>query len=288
MTCPETVANALAAAAARLAAAGVDEPRADAEVLLAHALDTDRTGLVVRAREPVPAGAVARLDGFVARRLTREPVFQVIGRREFWSLDLHVDRRVLCPRPETELLVETALALVPAARRVLDCGTGSGALAAALARELPQAQVVASDHSNEALAVAAANLGRLAPAVRVVRADWLDAFGARVFDLIVANPPYIERAAIATLAPEVRDYEPRLALDGGPDGLAAVRVLLATAARVLAGGGWLVMELGVGQARAVLRLAERGPWSTRHVRRDGAGIERVVAVRRLREERGNG
>jgi release factor glutamine methyltransferase len=132
MTASDTVRDALAATAARFAAAGVEEPRADAEVLLAHVLETDRTGLVVRASQPVPAASAARLEDLVRRREAREPVFQLVGRREFWSFDVAVDRRVLCPRPESELLVETVVGLAPDARRILDCGTGSGALAAAL------------------------------------------------------------------------------------------------------------------------------------------------------------
>jgi release factor glutamine methyltransferase len=236
----------------------------------------------------MPVAAGPRLDGLVARRARREPVFQVIGRREFWSLELRVDCRVLCPRPETELVVETALAVAPTARRVLDCGTGSGAIAAALSRELPTARVAASDRSAEALAVAAENLARLAPRVRVVRADWLTAFRPRAFDLVAANPPYVERATLAALAPEVCEFEPPDALDGGPDGLAALRVLLATAPRVLDDGGWLVVEVGAGQAPPVVRLAENGAWSTSQVRRDAAGIERVVALRRRDGERGDG
>ncbi|HWP66203.1 MAG TPA: protein-(glutamine-N5) methyltransferase, release factor-specific, partial [Candidatus Limnocylindria bacterium] len=135
MTAAPSVRRALADTAARFAAVGLAEPRADAEVLLACVLETDRTGLVVRAGEPLPPEYAERLESLVRRRLAREPVFQLIGRREFWSLELAVDRRVLCPRPETELLVETVLALAPDAHRLLDCGTGSGALAAALARE---------------------------------------------------------------------------------------------------------------------------------------------------------
>jgi len=288
MTAGDTVGTALAATAARLAAAGLAEPRADAEVLVAHVLGTDRTGLVVRAREPVPAGRAEQLERLVQRRLAREPVFQVIGRREFWSLEVTVDRRVLSPRPESELLVDTVLALAPDARRILDCGTGSGALAAALARELPRAEIVASDRSADALAVAAANSSRLAPRVRLVRADWLTAFRAGTFDVVVANPPYVARTALARLAPEIRDFEPRDALDGGPDGLAAIRGLLATATRVLRGRGWLVMELGAGQGAAARELAGRAPWVWSEVRLDAAGIDRVLVARRGEEGSGDG
>jgi len=279
MTAPDTVRDALAATAARFAAAGVDEPRADAELLLAHVLETDRIGLVVRAREPVPAASAARLEDLVRRREAREPVFQLVGRREFWSFDVAVDRRVLCPRPESELLVETVVALAPDARRILDCGTGSGALAAALARELPRAEIVASDCSAEALAVASANLARLAPRVRLVRATWLTAFRPGSFEVIVSNPPYIPSATLARLAPEVRDFEPPAALDGGPDGLAAIRELLGSAKHVLRPGGRLVMELGAGQGPAAQALAARGGWPAAETRVDAAGIERVLVAR---------
>lgn len=275
-----TVGDALAAAIARLAAAGVPEPRADAEVLLARALETTRAGLVVAARRPLPGPAARDFAALVARRVTREPLAYITGEREFWSLPLAVDRRVLVPRPETELVVETALRVAPAARRILDVGTGSGAIAAALARERPAARVWASDLAAEALAVARANLARHAPGVTLVRGDLLTAFRAAAFDLVVANPPYVTDAELDGLAPEVRDHEPRVALAAGPDGLGALRRLVAESPRVVAPGGWLVVEVGAGQAAAVRRLAETTGSCVRiEVVRDHAGIERVVAVR---------
>lgn len=273
-----TVADALAGAIARLAAAGVPEPRADAEVLLAQALGTSRTGVIAAARRPLVPDVAAVFDAMLARRAAREPVQHVVGTQEFWSLPIAVDARVLVPRPETELVVETALRLAPEARRVLDVGTGSGAVAVALARELPSARVVASDRSVEALAVARANLARLAPAVTLVRASLADGFRRGAFDLIVANLPYCRTGDLAGLAPEVRDHEPRMALDGGPDGLDAVRTLVATAPEALAAGGWLVLEVGIGQAGTVaVAAAERG-YERIEVLRDAAGIERVVAA----------
>lgn len=275
------VGEVLRAAAARLAAAGVPEPRADAEVLLAHALGTTRTALVLRAREPLAAAAAARFTALLDRRLRREPTAHLVGEREFWSLAFRVDRRVLVPRPETEVVVETALAVAPHARRILDVGTGSGALAVALARELPGATVIAVECSPDALAVARTNVERLAPAVRLVRGDLTAAFAAGTFDLVVANPPYVPGADIDRLAPEVRDHEPRLALDGGPDGLAVVRALLADVPRLLLAGGWLVIETGAGQAEAVAALARRGgAWTGARIAPDLAGIARVVALQR--------
>jgi release factor glutamine methyltransferase len=274
------VGEALAAAVGRLSVAGVPDPRADAEVLLAHALGTSRAGVVAAAKHPLPARAAAALEPLIARRLAREPLQYVIGEREFWSLPFRVDGRVLVPRPETELVVETALRLAPDAQRVLDVGTGSGALAAALARELPGALVSASDVAAGALAVARGNLGRHAPGVGLVRADLLGAFRDGAFDLVVSNPPYVADRELAALAPEVRDFEPRVALAGGPDGLAVVHALVAGAPRVLAPGGWLVSEIGAGQEEAVCRIVE----DTRRfvmveVVRDHAGIERVIAAR---------
>src|SRR3989442_9412249 len=218
-----TVGDALAAAVACLAAAGVRGPRADAEVLLARALDTRRVGLVVAARRPLPETAARDFAALVARRAAREPLPYIVGEREFWSLPLTVDRRVLVPRPETELVVETALRLAPAARRILAVGTGGGAIAAALARELPAARVCASDLAPGALAVARANLARHAPGVALLCGDLLAPFRAAAFDLVAANPPYVTDAELGGLAPEVRDHEPRVALAAGAGGRPAPR-----------------------------------------------------------------
>jgi release factor glutamine methyltransferase len=274
-----TVAEALAAAVEALAGVGVREPRADAEVLLAAALGTSRAGVIASARRPLPAAAGTTFAALVARRQAREPLQYVTGRQEFWSLDLAVDRRVLVPRPETEVVVATALGVAPGARRVLDVGTGSGAIAAALARELPAARVWASDRSAAALAVAAANLRRLAPGVGLVAADLLAAFRPGAFDLVVANPPYVADAELAGLDPEIRDHEPRPALAGGPDGLAVVRALAAGAAAALAPGGWLVIEIGAGQAARARAAMEEGGFDDVTVVRDPGGIERVLAAR---------
>jgi len=278
---PLTVGATLRAAVARLAAAGVPEPRADAEVLLAHVLGGDRAGLVVRAREALAPAAAGAFAALVARRARRVPVAYLTGTREFWSLPIAVDPRVLIPRPETELLVETVCRLAPRTARVLDAGTGSGAVAAAVARELPRARVWASDRDCSALAVARENLARHAPRAGLVCADWLAPFRAGAFDVVVANPPYVSAGELPLLEPEVREHEPRGALDGGADGLEAVRVLLAEAAEALVAGGWLVLEMGAGQARGVLEdVARVGRYDRTVVRADAAGIERVLAAQR--------
>ncbi len=276
-----TVAQALLDAVARLDAAGVPEPRADAEVLLAFVLRTNRAGLVVRAREPMPDDASARLAPLLARRVGREPVAQLVGEREFWSLPIRVDRRVLTPRPETEMLVEAVCRL--GGRRILDAGTGSGAIAVAVAAERPGATVVALDRSADALAVARTNVP---PSVRLVRGDWLGCFAAGSFDVVVSNPPYVPAGDLAALEPEVRDHEPREALVAGADGLDAYRVLVAQAATVCAPGGWLVVEMGAGQAAGVAALLDAvGQYDRCVVERDAAGIERVLAARRRGGER---
>jgi release factor glutamine methyltransferase len=274
-----TVGEAVVATAARLAAAGVAEPRADAEVLVAHVLGRSRAGVVAAARERLPDAAAAALAALCARRVAREPVHYLVGEREFWSLPLAVDARVLIPRPETELVVETARRVAPGARRVLDVGVGSGAIAAALARELPAARVWASDVDGGALAVARANLARHAPAVELVQGDLLAAFAPGTLDLIVSNPPYVAEAELSGLAPEVREYEPRRALAGGPDGLAVLRRLVAQAPATLVTGGWLVVEMGAGQAAAVRALlGADGRYGAPGTVRDPAGWERVLAV----------
>ena len=274
-----TIRDALADAVVRLAAAGVPEPRADAEVLLAYALGADRAALVVRGRDPIDATAAARFEAALRRREAREPIAYVLGTREFWSLDFAVDPRVLVPRPETEVLVATALRLAPRARRVLDAGTGSGAIAVVLARELAGATVVASDRFAPALAVAAANRARLAPAVGLVQGDLLAPFRAGAFDLVVANPPYCAEGSVVQA--EVRDWEPATALYAGPDGLEALDALVETAPRVLRPGGWLVVETGEGQPDAVVARARRtGAWKRFEITNDYAGIARVVAMER--------
>jgi release factor glutamine methyltransferase len=282
-TVARTIGAAVREAIARLRAAGVPEPEADAQVLAAHALGTSRAGVIAAARDVLRDVAAARLDDALRRREAREPVAYIVGEREFWSLPLAVDRRVLIPRPETELLVEMASRLAPGARRVLDCATGSAAVAVALALELRGARVVGSDRSRAALAVARVNATRHAPRVTLVAGDFLAPFRDQAFDLVVSNPPYCAEPEIDRLSPEVCDFEPRQALAAGADGLDALRALVRGAARVLSVTGWILLEVGAGQAAAVEGFLEAdGHYTDITVADDHAGIPRVVGARRRR------
>ena len=280
-----TLVERVSEAARRLAEAGIDARDAafDAEVLARHALGWDRAAYLARWREPAPPGFEEPFESLVARRRLREPVARITGRREFWGLDFEVAPAVLVPRPESELLVETALARLGdrAARwEIADVGTGSGCLAIALARELPRARVAATDVCPDALAVARRNAARHGAADRVAfrRADLLDGLPGP-FDLIVSNPPYVPDAVIDTLAPEVRRHEPAAALRGGPDGLDTVRRLVTATASRLRAGGWLVIEIGAGQSGEAAALAGRAGLRLVDVRPDLQGIPRVVVTR---------
>ncbi|MEB2284562.1 MAG: protein-(glutamine-N5) methyltransferase, release factor-specific [Polyangiaceae bacterium UTPRO1] len=281
---PETALAYLELAAKFFAGRGVASARLDAELLLAEVLGTDRVGVYLRFDRPLGRSEVDAYRALVKRRGEGEPVAHLLGRREFWSRSFVVTPDVLVPRPETELVVERALAAVDAAGgrarrlRVLDLGTGSGALAVTLAVELPSAVVTAVDVSPAALAVAGRNAAALGVAarVRVVASDWTAALAAAArFDLVVGNPPYVPSPDLPHLPAEVR-REPALALDGGADGLAAYRRIAVEAARVLAPGGTLVCEVGAGQAAAVAALFAAAGLGAVGRFTDLAGIERVV------------
>jgi len=280
-----TVREALTASADALAAAGVEGARLDAEVLLAEATGWDRTRLVVDPEAGVPASA-ARLFGEMARRrLRREPVAYIVGHRGFRHLELMVDRRVLIPRPETELLVELALELQPSS--VLDVGTGSGAIALAIAAELPGCRVVATDTSSAALEVARANAERLGLRDRVRLAEGTVP-AAGEFDLVVANLPYVAEREWAGLQPEVTQWEPREALLAGPDGLDAIRAFIPECVRSFSrserqranGAPVVALEVGEGQAPAVGELLRAAGFSAVEIRPDLAGIPRLLWARR--------
>jgi release factor glutamine methyltransferase len=257
---------------------GIESPRLDAELLLATVLACKRVDLYLAFDQPVAAGDRERYRELVRRRAKqRVPVAQLTGVREFWSQPLRVTRDVLIPRPDTETLVRAGAALGP--RRIADVGTGTGCVAIALARELPRATVLAIDLSREALDVAAYNVAAAGLEERIALAcgDLLDGVAER-FDLIAANLPYVPSAELERLAPEVR-HEPRLALDGGADGLALLRRLVAQAAEHLEPGGHLALEVGLGQAAEVAELAQAAGAKEVRQERDLAGVERVVVAR---------
>jgi release factor glutamine methyltransferase len=280
---PRTVLDYLRRATVFLAERECASPRLDAEVLLAEVLASDRVGVYLRFDRPLAAAEVERYRTLVRRRGEGEPVAYLTGRREFWSRAVAVTPAVLIPRPETEVLVEGALAAVgerDRALRILDLGTGSGALALALAAELPNARVLALDVSIPAATLARANVADagLADRVAVAVADWTAPLASSAsFDLVVSNPPYVETAALEALPREVR-HEPALALDGGSDGLAAYRRLIPPAAGMLAPGGSLLLEVGMGQAPAVADLVAAAGLVAVARHPDLAGIERVVAA----------
>jgi release factor glutamine methyltransferase len=266
--------DALDSAVIALTAAGCDTPQLDAELLLAAAMGIDRATIVSDPARELDPAAARRFMEYAARRRDREPVAYILGSKGFRSIELAVDPRVLIPRPETEHLVEAVLDL-PAGARVCDVGTGSGAIALALASERPDLDVLATDASADALDVARANADRLGLAVELHHGDLLADVGGEL-DAIVSNPPYVEDGA--ELAPEIVRHEPALALRAGPDGLDVIRRLLpaagATSAAVVA------LEIGAGQADAVRRLMVEAGFEDVSVVLDLAGIERVLVGRR--------
>jgi release factor glutamine methyltransferase len=266
--------------------AGIRPPEAafDAEVLARHVLRWDRASVLTRGREPVPADFDERYAPLVALRAAREPVAYIIGHREFWGLDFEVNTDVLIPRPETEILVEEALAWARAhenCRRIIDVGTGSGCIAVALALEVLSAEIVATDMSAAALAVARRNALRhnVHSRITFLQTDLLEDVEGTA-DLIVSNPPYIPDSDAEGLQPEVAMYEPASALFAGIDGLAMLRRIFINAAGHLADEGALIVEFGFGQDAEVRSLAAGMGWQVTRVRNDLQGIPRVALLRR--------
>ena len=280
-----TVAEAQRLMAAAFELAGIDSSATDARALLGAALRLSRAQLLAQSDRILEAREIAAASALAARRIKREPVSRILGRKEFWSLALDVSPDVLVPRPDTETVVEAALEFIVQGGlrleplRLLDIGTGSGALLLALLEELPHARGIGTDISVAALAVARGNAERLGLADRCtfVACNIGDALQGR-FDLIVSNPPYIARGAITALDPEVRDYDPRLALDGGADGLDSYRAIAAACPVMLAEGGRLVLELGIGQGDAVGTLCEAAGLMVRSIRDDLGGIPRALVA----------
>jgi len=275
----------------KLAEAGLAQRDAalDAELLARHALGWDRTTYISSRHAAAPTTFPAEYDALVARRARREPISLITGHREFWGLDFDVTSAVLTPRPETELIIEEVLALLEedvdpgsVLWRIVDVGTGSGCLAVALAHELSISRVLATDVSEAALAVAKGNAAKHGVADRVtfIRTSFLDGVGG-IPNLVVANLPYVPTAATKMLVPEIGAHEPRLALDGGPDGLDCIRTLLKQVATRLVDGGHLVLEFGLGQDDVVQELvAGQDGLDLLRLRHDLQGIPRTAVIRR--------
>jgi len=274
--------------ARRLRNHGIDSPDLDARILVGHALGLDHTALVRAGNQQLEPQEIARIETLAVRRLAHEPIARITTVKEFWGLPLKITPAVLVPRPETETVVEEALAILDrtAARsralRIADLGVGSGAILIALLTELPNACAIGTDRDPTALAVAHENAQRMGVATRAafVACD----FGAALApgcDLVVTNPPYICTDEIAGLEPDVREFDPRGALDGGPDGLVAYRAIAVDAQRILAPGKYLIAEIGKGQGDAVAALFAAAGFGGMRIVPDLAGASRaVVAIRR--------
>jgi release factor glutamine methyltransferase len=290
---PWTIKAILQKAAAYLEEKGdIPNPRLDAELLLAHLLGTTRMGLYLRFDQPLHDNEVAGYRSLILRRVHHEPVQYITGVQEFWSLEFTVDSRVLIPRPESELLVETALSLIRTHARtlnrppiLLDLGTGSGALAVSLARELKDALIWATDQSAAALNVARLNAEKHGVAERIHFRPgdlWAAIHREKVlFDVIVSNPPYVATEDYHTLSPEIRDHEPRLALNGNEGGMRTIREIIETAPPYLSREGWLVVEMAPDQTEEALALvAGTGLYGRADRRKDYTHRFRVVLAQK--------
>jgi release factor glutamine methyltransferase len=284
-----TVASARRTLTAQFRAAGLGSPELDARILVGHALSLDHAALAAAVGRPLDREQGGMIAALARRRLAHEPIARIVGSKEFWSLRLSVDAATMVPRPETETVVEAALAAVDAEGaperplRIADLGTGSGALILALLTELPSAFGIGADTSFAALLVARKNAQRLKIARATFLACDIAAALGGTFDVIVSNPPYVASGDIATLAPEVRDFDPRVALDGGADGLNCYRAIAAAAPTLLRPGGILVVELGAGQAEAVAALLFAAGLAPSPPRHDLHGIPRALLAKKPRE-----
>lgn len=275
-----------------LAYSGVPEPEADAEVLLAHVIGMNRLGMLLQKTRDISLPEEERLEKMIGERVTRKPVQYIIGEHEFWSLTFKVSQDVLIPRPETEILIEVALNTLGVSGKphgslkVLDLCTGTGILAVVLAKEFPGSLVYAVDVSERALAVARENAGRHGVSDRITFLEG-DLFGPvldkkEYFDVIVSNPPYVPRDILCDLMPEVRDFEPRLALDGGPEGLCILRRIVHVAGEYLKRDGWVFLEIGYGQGKEVPgEIQKSGRFHNLRVIPDYSGIERIIQAQRI-------
>ena len=267
---------------------GVSEPRLSSELLLGSVVGLDRLGLFLQFDRPLNPLELADFKALLLRRMQNEPVAYILGRKEFWSLSFAVNPSVLIPRPETELLVEEALALLqsdPSLKNTIELGTGSGAIIISLAKTLLTTPVepgfmAATDRSWSALKTAEANARQhqVRQAVSFLQGNWLTSFAPqkKKIHLVISNPPYLTREEIRQLEPGIKNYEPLKALDGGTDGMTAIRELLDQARTILQPGGWVLLEIGETQGPPVLELARRNGFDPAIIRRDYAGKDRVL------------
>jgi release factor glutamine methyltransferase len=284
-----TIAEAIQKAAMRLSAHKIENARLDAEVLLGHALGRDRAWLLIHMQDQLDDPGQRVYENYIDRRAVREPLQYITGFQEFWGLPFIVTPAVLIPRPETELVVESAIRTGKTAATpvIVDLCTGSGCIAVSLAREHPQARIFATDRSGAALDIARRNARQngVADRIRFLEGDLFEPLSetdliGRV-DIIAANPPYIRRDELPTLQPEVRDFEPTMALIAGPDGTEIAERIINTAPNYLRSGGSLVLEMGMGQTDALRKIvAATGAYTEPEVLKDLAGIERVIVAKK--------
>lgn len=277
---PDRVKPLLDRAAKRLKDAGCETPELDARLLLQAATGLTREDIILEPSRPIAGHDLQRFDSFLERRLRREPVSRILGEREFYGRPFRVTPATLDPRPDTETLIDAALALLPRAARILDLGTGTGAIAVTLLAERPDATGVATDLSPEALAVARDNAERAGVAKRLtlLRGNWYEPVSG-VFDIIASNPPYIPSGDISGLSPDVRNFDPALALVGGPDGLEPYRAIAPGAVRRLAAGGHVLVEIGAGQADDVEAVFAAAGFGRAGRHNDLGGHVRCLAFR---------
>ncbi len=285
-----TLAEALKDAAAALSTAGISNARLDAEVLLSHSIRKDRVWLITHRDDVLEDKEQRDFDEAIRRRTKREPLQHLIGNQEFWGLEFKVTPDVLIPRPETEFLIEAALAIAQDRNRqvrIIDLCTGSGCIAVSLAKELTSAHVLATDASMRALAVARENARDhgVADRIRFLEGDLfepLEELDIRAgIDIIVSNPPYVKSGDLPALQPEVRDYEPEMALISGPEGTEIAATIIKIASGYLKKNGALIMEMGLGQAEALVRMVDAtGEYGKPWILKDLAGIERVMVARK--------
>jgi release factor glutamine methyltransferase len=286
-----TLTETLNSAAIILSTAGITNARLDAEVLLAHIIRKDRVWLITHRDDVLGDNPQQDFDDAIRRRIRREPLQHIIGSQEFWGLEFKVTPDVLIPRPETEFIIEAALAIVHKRNqqvRIIDLCTGSGCIAVSLAKELTSANVIATDASEKALAVARENARNhgVADRIRYLEGDLFDPLEELdirgQIDFIVSNPPYVRAGDMATLQPEVKDYEPLMALIAGPEGTEIAQRIIKHATEYLKKNGALIMEMGLGQAEALTNMVEAtGTYAKPEILKDLAGIERVLVARKV-------